>query len=136
MTVLLVLISALFLGGIHALQSLLHLAYRSKRLLLALITDFPRLLLTVLSIAVLFSFLRTSLHLELADFLRFEMAVLLFDREGKDVREFLTVPVHVSFADLHLDLSWDVVAVLGWFSRADNALWTITIILGAYPSYN
>merc|ERR1711875_189302 len=130
-TVLLVLVSALFLGRIHTLQSLLHLAYRPKRLLLALITDLPRLLLAVLGIAVLFSLLRASLHLKLADFLWFEMTVLLLDRERKDIGKLLTISVHVSFANLHLDLSWDVVAVLGWFSSADNALWTIAIILGA-----
>merc|ERR1719481_2532721 len=130
-TVLLVLVSALFLGRIHTLQPLLHLAYRPERLLLALVADLPRLLLTVLGIAVLLSFLGTSLHLELADFLWFEMAVLLFDREGEDVGELLAVPVHVSFAHFHLNLSWDVVAVLGRFSRADNALRTIAIILRA-----
>merc|ERR1719481_1067560 len=130
-TVLLVLVSALFLGRIYTLQPLLHLAYRPKRLLLALITDLPRLLLAVLGIAVLLGLLRASLHLELADFLGFEMTVLLFNREGKDVGELLTVPVHVSFANLHLDLSWDIIAVLGWFSCTDNALRTIAIILGA-----
>jgi len=129
--VLLVLVSALFLRRIYTLQPLLHLAYRPKGLLLALITDLPRLLLAVLGIAVLLSLLRASLHLELADFLGFEMAVLLLDREWEDVGELLTVPVHVSFADLHLDLSWDVVAVLGRFSCTDNALWTIAVILGA-----
>merc|ERR1711875_54330 len=130
-TVLLVLVPALLLGRIHALQPLLHLAYRSKRLLLTLVANLPRLLLAVLGIAVLLSLLGTSLHLELADFLWFEMTILLFDREGEDVGEFLAVPVHVSFADLHLDLSWDVVAVLGWFSCTDNALRTIAVILGA-----
>merc|ERR1711942_580506 len=130
-TVLLVLISALLLGRIHTLQSLLHFAYRPERLLLALVADLPRLLLTVLGIAVLLGLLRASFHLELADFLWFEVTVLLLDREGEDVRELLAVPVHVSFAHFHLDLSRDVVAVLSWFSSADNALWTITIILGA-----
>merc|ERR1719481_1826465 len=130
-TVLLVLVSTLLLGRIHTFQPLLHLAYRPKRLLLALIADLPWLLLTVLGIAVLFSLLGTSLHLELADLLWFEMTVLLFDRERKDVGELLAVSVHVSFAHLHLDLSWDVVAVLGWFSCADHALRTIAIILGA-----
>merc|ERR1719481_2408117 len=114
--VLLVLVSALFLGCIHTLQPLLHLAYRPKRLLLALVADLPRLLLAVLGIAVLLSLLRTSLHLELADFLWLEMTVLLFNRERKDVGELLAVPVHISFAHLHLDLSWDVVAVLCWLS--------------------
>merc|ERR1711875_44851 len=130
-TVLLVLVSTLFLGRIYTLQPLLHLAYRPKGLLLALITDLPRLLLAVLGIAVLLGLLRASLHLELADFLWFEMTVLLFDRERKDIGKLLTISVHVSFANLHLDLSWDVVAVLGWFSCADHALWTIAIILGA-----
>merc|ERR1719481_390103 len=130
-TVLLVLVSALFLGRIHALQPLLHLAYRPQRLLLALVTDLPRLLLAVLGIAVLLSLLGTSLHLELADFLWFEMAVLLFDREGKDVGELLAISVHVSFANLDLNLSWDVVAVLGWLPCADHAFRTIAIILSA-----
>jgi len=129
--VLLVFISTLFLRRIHALQPLLHLTYRPKGLLFALIADLPWLLLAVLGIAVLFSLLGTSLHLELADFLGFEMTVLLFDWEGKDVRKLLTVPVHVGFAHLHLDLSWDVVTVLGWFSCANNTLWAIAIILGA-----
>merc|ERR1719481_894655 len=130
-TVLLVLVSALFLRRIHTLQSLLHLAYRPKRLLLAVVADLPRLLLAVLGIAVLLGLLRASLHLKLADFLWFEMTVLLFDRERKDVGKLLAISVYVSFTNLHLDLSWDVVAVLGWFSCADHALWTIAIILSA-----
>merc|ERR1712142_551783 len=55
-TILLVLISALLPGRVHALQPLLHLA---------LIADLPWLLLAVLSVAILLSLLRTSLHLEL-----------------------------------------------------------------------
>ena len=104
MTVLLVLVSTLLLRRIHTLQPLLHLAYRPKGLLFALIADLPWLLLAVLGIAVLLGLLRASLHLELADFLWFKMTVLLLDREGEDVRELLTVSVHISFAYFHLDL--------------------------------
>merc|ERR1711942_125909 len=130
-TVLLVLVPALLLGRIDALQPLLHLAYRSKRLLLALVADLPRLLLAVLGIAVLLSLLGASFHLELADFLWFEVTVLLLDREREDVRELLAVPVHISFANLYLDLSWDIVAVLSRLSGTNNTLWTITVILRA-----
>merc|ERR1711875_202390 len=130
-TVLLVLVSTLLLGRIHALQPLLHFAYRPKRLLLALVADLPWLLLAILGIAVLLSLLRTSLHLELADFLWFEMTILLLDREGEDVRKLLAVPVHISFAYLHLDLSGDVIAVLSQLSGTNDTLWTIAIILSA-----
>ena len=105
MAVLLVFISALFLRRIHALQPLLHLAYRPKGLLFALIADLPWLLLAVLGIAVLFSLLGTSLHLELADFLGFEMTVLFLDRERKDVGELLAVSVNIGLAHLNLDLN-------------------------------
>merc|ERR1712142_6780 len=115
-TILLVLISALLPGRVHALQPLLHLTYRSKRLFLALIADLPWLLLAVLSVAILLSLLRTSLHLELADFLWFKMTVLLLDREGEDVGELLTVSVHISFAYFHLDLSWNIIAILSRLS--------------------
>ena len=104
MAVLLVLVSTLLLGSIHALQPLLHLAYRPERLLLALVANLPRLLLAVLGIAVLLSLLRTSLHLEFANFLWFEVTVLLLDREREDIGELLAVPVHISFANLYLDL--------------------------------
>merc|ERR1711875_29945 len=130
-TVLLVLVSTLLLGSIHALQPLLHFAYRPKGLLLALITDLPRLLLAILGIAVLLSLFRASLHFELADLLWFEMTVLLLDREGEDVGKLLAVPVHISFAYLHLDLSGDVIAVLSRLSGTNDTLWTIAIILSA-----
>merc|ERR1719347_486604 len=86
-----------------------------QSLLLALVTDLPWLLLAVLGVAVLLSFLGTSLHLKLADLLRLEMAVLLLDREGEDVGELLAISVNISLAHFHLDLSWDIVAILSGF---------------------
>merc|ERR1711875_179050 len=133
-TVLLILVSALFLGRIHTLQPLLHLAYRPKGLLFTLIADLPWLLLAVLGIAVLLGLLGTSLHLELAYLLRFKVAVLLLNREGEDVGELLAIPVNVSLANFDLDLSWDVVAVLGGFPAADHTLGSIAIVLGGLVS--
>ena len=74
-------------------------------LLLALVTDLPRLLLTVLGVAVLLSLLGASLHLQFADLLGLEVTVLLLNWEGEDVGKLLAVPVHVSLTDLHLDLN-------------------------------
>merc|ERR1712201_18336 len=96
-------------------QPLLGVAQGLDGFLLALVTDLPGLLLAVLGVAVLLGLLGASLHLELADLLRLEVAVLLLNWEGEDVRELLTVPVHVSLAYLHLDLPWDIVAILSGF---------------------
>merc|ERR1711982_250908 len=109
--VLLVLIPASLLRLIGADQPVLHNTHWLQRLLLALVTDLPGLLLAVLSVAVLLGLLRASLHLQLAYLLRLEVAVLLLNREGEDVGELLAVPVHVSFANLDLDLSWNVVTI-------------------------
>merc|ERR1712097_181457 len=94
--VLLVLIPACLLWLVSANQSFLLLAHRLDGLLLALVADLPGLLLAVLCVAVLLGLLWASLHLKLADFLGLEMAVLLLDREGEDVGEFLAVPVDIS----------------------------------------
>merc|ERR1719342_787810 len=128
--VLLVLIPAglLRLGG--ADQPVLHNTHRLQRLLLALVTDLPGLLLAVLGVAVLLGLLRASLHFQLTDLLRLEVAILLLDWEGEDVGELLTIPVHVSLANLHLDLSWNVVTILSRFPAADHALGSIAIVLG------
>merc|ERR1719153_661805 len=99
-------------------------------LLLALVADLPGLLLAVLGVAVLLGLLGTSLHFQFADFLWFEMAVLLFNREGEDVGEFLAVPVDIILANLDLDLSGDVVATLCRLPFTDNSLRSITIVLG------
>merc|ERR1712201_52841 len=112
-------------------QPLLGVAQRLNGFLLALVTDLPGLLLAVLGVAVLLGLLRASLHLKLADLLGLEMAVLLLNWEGEDVGELLAVPVHVSLANLDLDLSGDVVTILSWLSVANNSLRTIAIILGA-----
>merc|ERR1711942_628973 len=57
------------------------------------------------------------------------MAVLFFYREGEDIRELLAIPMNVSLAYFHLDLSRNVVAILLGFPCADNFLLSITIIL-------
>merc|ERR1712025_1115651 len=59
------------------------------------------------------------------------MAVLLLDREGEDVGELLAISVNISLAHFHLDLSWDIVAILCGFPGTDDSLRTIAIILGA-----
>merc|ERR1719186_1299114 len=110
--VLLILVPASLLWLVATDQSFLFLAHRLDGLLLALVTDLPGLLLAVLSIAVLLGFFGASLHFKLADFLGLEMAVLLLNREGEDVGEFLAVPVEISLANLDLDLTGNVVATL------------------------
>merc|ERR1711875_13189 len=113
--VLLVLVPACLLRLVGADQPVLHNTHRLQRLLLALVTDLPGLLLAILGVAVLLRLLRASLHLKLADLLRLKVAVLLLNREGEDVGELLAVPMHVSLTDLNLDLSWDVVTILSRF---------------------
>merc|ERR1712066_54351 len=127
--VLLVLIPAGVLRLVGADQPVLHDTHRLQRLLLALVTDLPGLLLAVLGVAVLLSLLRASLHFQLTDLLRLKVAVLLLNWEGEDIGELLAVPVHVSLADLDLDLSWDVVTILGRFPTAYNTLGSIAIVL-------
>merc|ERR1712098_811808 len=100
-------------------QPLLSNAEWLYAFLLTLVADLSRLFLTVLGVAVFLGFLRARLHLQLADLLWLEMAVLLLDWEGKDVGELLAIPVHVSLAHLNLDLSRDIVTVLGWLPVAD-----------------
>merc|ERR1711970_1145571 len=128
--VLLVLVPACFLRLVSAHQPILGVTHRLDGLLLALVADLPMLLLAVLGVAVLLSLLRASLHLKLADLLGLEVTVLLLNREGEDVGEFLAVSVHVHLADLDLDLSWNVITILGRFSTADNTLRSIAIVLG------
>merc|ERR1719334_2198505 len=128
--VLLRLILALLNRLVSALQAVLSLTYFSQVLLLALITDLPGLFLTVLGVAVLLRLLWSSLHLELTNFLWFEVTVLLFHGEGEDVREFLAVPVYVGFANFDLDLARNVVAILSWLPVTDHSLWTIPIVFG------
>merc|ERR1712025_443569 len=128
--VLLVLIPASLLRLVGADQPVLHHTHWFQRLLLTLVTDLPGLLLAVLGVAVLLSLLWTSLHLKLTDLLGLEMAILLLHWEGEDVGEFLAVPVHISLANLDLDLSWDVITVLSRFPAADHTLGSIAIVLG------
>merc|ERR1712066_480550 len=128
--VLLVLIPASLLRLVGADQPVLHKTHRLQRLLLALVTDLPGLLLAVLGVAVLLSLLRASLHFQLTDLLGLKVAVLLLNWEGEDVGELLAVPMHVSLANLNLDLSWDVVTILSRFSAADHTLGSIAIVLG------
>merc|ERR1719407_268276 len=104
--VLLDLVLALLLGDVLTGEPLLHVAQRLDGLLLALVADLSGLLLAVLGVAVLLGFLRTSLHLQLADLLGLEVAILLLDWEGEDVGELLAVSVDIGLAHLNLDLSW------------------------------
>merc|ERR1712112_163566 len=112
MTVLFVLIPALFYRLVRTLESLLHFTDWPQRFLLTLVADLPRLLFAVLSVAILFRFLGSSFHFQLTDLLGFEMTVLFFDRERKDVGELLAVSVNIGLAHLNLDLSWNVITVL------------------------
>merc|ERR1712119_151978 len=128
--VLLDLVLALLHWFVDASQTLLHVTGGLDGFLLALVADLPGLLLAVLGVAVLLCLLRTSLHLQLADLLWLEVTVLLLHWEGKDVGELLTVPVHVSLANLNLDLSRNVITILGGFPAADNSLGSISIVLG------
>merc|ERR1719342_1836169 len=128
--VLLVLIPAILLRLVGADQPILHSTYWLQRLLFALVTYLPGLLLAVLGVAVLLGLLRASLHLKLTDLFGLEVAVLLLDWEGEDVGELLAVPVHVSLANFDLDLSWNVVTILSRFSAADDTLGSIAIVLG------
>merc|ERR1719312_902740 len=128
--VLLVLIPASLLRLVGADQPVLHSTYWLQGLLLALVTDLSGLLLAVLGVAVLLGLLRASLHLQLADLLGLEMAVLLLHWEGEDIGELLAVPVYVGLTNLDLDLSWDVVTVLSWFPAANDTLGSIAIVLG------
>merc|ERR1711970_1269992 len=59
------------------------------------------------------------------------MTVLLLNREGEDVGEFLAVSVDISLANLDLDLTGNVVAALCRFPRTDNSLRSIPIVLSA-----
>merc|ERR1712112_578966 len=85
---------------------------RLEGLLLALVTDLPGLLLAVLGVAVLLGLLGASLHLQLADLLGLEVAILLLHGEGENVGELLAIPVDISLAYLNLDLSRDVITIM------------------------
>merc|ERR1719347_318736 len=128
--VLLVLVPAGLLRLVGADQPVLHNTDWLQRLLLALVTDLPGLLLAVLGVAVLLSLLGASLHLKFTDLLGLKVAILLLNREGEDIGELLAVPVHVSLANLHLDLSRNVVTILSRLSAADHTLGSIAIVLG------
>merc|ERR1711942_633109 len=112
MAVLLLLVIAGLDRLVGADQPFLDIAHRLDALLLALVTDLPGLFLAVLGVAVLLGLLGASLHFKLANLFGLEVAVLLLNWEGEDIGELLAVPVHVSLANLHLDLSWDVVTIL------------------------
>merc|ERR1719308_399338 len=71
--VLLLLVPTLLHWFVNTFLPRLHRAHRLQSLLLALITDLPRLILAVLGVAVLLGLLGASLHLQLADLLRLEM---------------------------------------------------------------
>ena len=114
--VLLLLVPASLLRLVGADQPVLHNAYWLQGLLLTLVTDLPGLFLAVLRVAVLLGLLRASLHLQLADLLGLEVAVLLLHRKGEDIGELLAVPVHVNIASLYLVLPGDVVSILCWHS--------------------
>merc|ERR1719500_1519433 len=125
------LVAALLHWLIDAHKALLHVAQWFEGLLLALVTDLPGLLLAVLSVAVLLCLLGASLHLQLADLLGLEVAILFLHGEGEDIGELLAIPVDISLAHLDLDLSGDVVTILFWLPGADHTLGSISIILGA-----
>merc|ERR1711970_375211 len=59
------------------------------------------------------------------------MAVLLLNREGEDIGEFLAISVDISLANLDLDLTGNVVAALCRLPSTNNTLRSIAIVLGA-----
>merc|ERR1719435_416903 len=130
MTVLLIHVITRLLRLVGADQPLLGVAQGLDGFLLALITDLPELLLAVLGVAVLLGLFGASLHLKFANLLGLEVTILLLDWKGEDVGKLLAVPVNVSLADLHLDLSGDVVAALSWFPMTHDTLKSIPIVLG------
>merc|ERR1719312_1825285 len=117
---------------VRADQPFLGVTQRLDALLLALVTDLPGLLLAILGVAVLLGLLGASLHLQFADFLGLKMAILLLHWEGEDIGKLLAVPVHISLANLDLDLSRDVVAILGWLPVAHNTFRSVSVVLGAF----
>jgi len=125
-------VPAFFNWVVDTFEPLLHLADRPERLLLALIANFPRLFLAILRVAVFLGLLWACLHLQLADLLRFEVTILFFYWEREDIGELLAIPVDIGLANLDLNLSWNVVTILGGLSCANNSLRTVTIILGAF----
>merc|ERR1739838_134568 len=127
--VLLGLVLALLHWFVDACQALLHVTEGLDGLLLALVADFPGLLLAVLGVAVLFGLLWTSLHLQLTDLLGLEVAVLLLNWEGEDVGELFTVPVDIGLAYLDLDLSRNVVAILLRGPRTNDLLLSVPVVL-------
>merc|ERR1719184_135575 len=129
--ILLLFVPRRLLGHVGTLKTLLHVTNRLKGLLLALITDLPGLLLAVLGVTILLGLLGASLHLKLADLLGLEVAILLLNGEGEDIGELLTIPVDISLAHLHLDLSGDVITVFFLLLVTDHTLRSISIVFGA-----
>merc|ERR1712202_109420 len=127
--VLLGLVLALLHWFVDACQALLHVTEGLDGLLLALVADFPGLLLAVLSVAVLLGLFWTSLHLQLADLLGLEVAVLLLNWEGEDVGELFAEPVDIGLAYLDLDLSRNVITILLRGPRTHNLLLSISVVL-------
>merc|ERR1719407_373256 len=127
--VLLGLVLTLLHWFVDACQTLLHVTKGLDGLLLALVADFPGLLLAVLGVAVLLGLLWTSLHLQLTNLLGLEVAVLLLDWEGEDVGELFAVPVDIGLAYLDLDLSRNVIAILLRGPRTHNLLLSISVVL-------
>merc|ERR1739838_131212 len=114
---------------VDACQTLLHVTEGLDGLLLALVADFPGLLLAVLGVAVLLSLLWTSLHLQLTNLLGLEVAVLLLYWEGEDVGELFAISVDIGLAHLDLDLSRNVEAILLRGPRTHNLLLSISVVL-------
>ena len=104
MTVLFRFVPALFNWVVDTFEPFLHLTDWPKRFLLALITNFPRLFLAILGVAVFLSFLRACLHFQLTDLLRFKMAILFLYGEREDIGELLTIPVDIRLANFDLNL--------------------------------
>merc|ERR1719334_1204326 len=72
-------------------MAFLEITDRLKALCLTLITDFPRLLLTILGVAVLLGLLGSSLHLQFTDLLRFKVTVLFRSSRASDIRSTVTI---------------------------------------------
>ena len=101
---LLLILGTLLLWNVRASQSLLEVANRLQALRFTLVADFPWLLLTVLGVTVFLCLLRSSLHLQLTDLLRFKVAILLLNWEWVRVRELFAVSMDISLTHFDLDL--------------------------------
>merc|ERR1712096_24137 len=116
---------ALSLWGILAREPFLPQAGRLQGLGLALVADLPRDLLAVLGVGVNLGLLGLGLGHQLVDLLPLEVTVLSLYWEGNVLGELVAVALVLGLADLHLDRSWAVVAVMLGDLPTDSVLHSV-----------